>query len=178
MEDLFKRDCVRTFSGQYFNLKDPDPLSVYPIDVATQLSRICRFGGATKKWYDVAQHSVWCATKCQEILPNDNRTAFAVLMHDAHEYIMSDLCGPVKEKTAGYISLANKVQNAIDARFRCWPDDSGRGVIKRIDRMALEWEWQHKVLNWSGLELSPSVSAAIFLEKFKELCKTPYVVAP
>jgi hypothetical protein len=177
-ENLFMPDSIRTFTGQYINLKDPEPTTIFPMDIAVHLSRICRFNGATKKWYSVAEHSVWCAQMCEEVYPNDQWAAFKVLMHDAHEYVLYDIASPIKSKLVGYGSIATKLQNAIEYRFRGFASGSDRELIKKIDRMALEWEWQHKVLSWTGLELPPTASAEVFLEKFKQLCQTPFVIQP
>lgn len=177
-ENLFMPDSIRTFTGQYINLKEPEPNTIFPMDIAVHLSRICRFNGATKKWYSVAEHSVWCAQQCEEIYPDEPRKSFKVLLHDAHEYILYDVATPIKEKLIGYGSFATKIQNAIDHRFQSYTTNADRELIKKIDRMALEWEWQNKVLTWKGLELSPTASAELFLKKFQEVCKTPYVERP
>lgn len=42
MEDLFKKDCIRTFTGKYVNLVDPDPDTICIEDIAHSLSMQCR----------------------------------------------------------------------------------------------------------------------------------------
>lgn len=178
MTDSLYSENIRTFSGRFINLVSPDPADVFIGDIALHLSRICRFNGATKKWYSVAEHSVWCAEKCQALYPQDDRLAFQLLMHDAHEYVLYDFATPIKSKLVGYGSLATKLQQAIYTRFQYWTTETSRPIIKSIDKQALEWEWNNKVVRWCGLELPPSASQAIFLQKFQELCKTPYVELP
>jgi hypothetical protein len=178
IENLFTPDCVRTYSGQYFNIKEPDTKTIYPIDLATQLSRICRFGGATKEWYSVAEHSVWCALKAEEMYPEDTTLPFKLLLHDAHEAYLHDICSPTKKLLTGYQSLATKAQNAINVRFRAYVTGDDRIKIKKIDELALEYEWENKVLRWSGLEMSHDAARDYFLYHFKKLCKTPFVINP
>lgn len=177
-ENLFKPHSVRSYSGKYIDLKDPDPQTFFPIDIATQLARKCRFGGATKKFYSVAEHSVWCALKAEEKHPHHDRLPLLMLMHDAHEFCLEDVGSPVKAEFQGYKSLANKIQNAIDTRFRCCPSFEQRKLMEAIDLEALQWEWENKVLHWSGLALDEQTRIEYFLHHFKRLCKTPFVIAP
>lgn len=177
-ENLYMPGCVRTFSGQYVNLGDPDVTSIYPIDIATQLARKCRFGGATKRFYSVAEHSVWCALYAEENYPDKPTLPFLMLMHDGHEYVLEDVGSPVKVYISGYKTLASKIQNAIEVRFRCYWSNELREIRDRIDKIALEWEWNNKVLRWSGMVMDEHSRIDYFLHHFERLCKTPFVVKP
>lgn len=177
-ENLYEPGCVRTFSGRYLNVKDPDTIDIYPIDLATQLSRKCRFGGATKKFYSVAEHSVWCALKAEELYPDETKLPLKLLLHDGHEYILEDIGSPIKSNLIGYGSLATRLQNAIDVRFGAFLSNTDRIRKELIDRMALEWEWENKVLSWQGLYLEEEARIEYFLHYFKKYCKQPFVLKP
>ena len=54
-----KSTKMQTFSGIAVDLKNPDPNTILVPDLAHHLSQICRFTGACRKTYSVAQHSVF-----------------------------------------------------------------------------------------------------------------------
>lgn len=81
----------QTRSGGRFDILDPRPSQVCIGDIASQLAKVCRFGGACTSFYSVAQHSVEVA----ELLPPELRGYG--LLHDAHEMIVGDLTTPVKQ---------------------------------------------------------------------------------
>ncbi|MFC4230551.1 hypothetical protein ACFOW1_01525 [Parasediminibacterium paludis] len=57
LEDLYKPNCIRTYTGLYMNVFDPTPEMICIEDIAHALSHQCRFSGHTKQFYSVAQHS-------------------------------------------------------------------------------------------------------------------------
>jgi len=70
---------------------DPRPEDVHIEDIAHALTNICRFGGHTKDYYSVGQHSVLCS----EHAPPD--LALAALLHDAAEAYCGDIPRPWKK---------------------------------------------------------------------------------
>lgn len=104
-----------TAHGRAFYSLDPRPEEVFIDDIAAQLSRICRFGGALKEYrevsdgrifslygvrtmteeavetYSVAQHSVLVA----DHVPEPFR--LRALLHDAAEAYVGDIIKPIKE---------------------------------------------------------------------------------
>ncbi len=81
---------IQTFSGRQIEPYDPDPSAICVLDIAHHLSMLCRFTGAARTFYSVAQHSVLVSALC------DPEDAMAGLLHDAEEYVFADLNRPVK----------------------------------------------------------------------------------
>ena len=52
---------IQTYTGRAFDLLDPRPEQIDPLDIAHALSQICRFTGHVREFYSVAQHSVLVA---------------------------------------------------------------------------------------------------------------------
>ena len=48
---------IQTLSGRRVNPLDAAPEDIDPADIARALSNLCRFGGHSKAFYSVAQHS-------------------------------------------------------------------------------------------------------------------------
>ncbi len=177
-EDLYKPGCVRTYSGVYFNLKQPDSNDVFVMDIAVSLARECRFLNGTKKFYSVAEHSVMCALKAEEKYPNLPKLPFEALMHDAHEYIWRDMATPMKDLLHGYRDLQQRTQMAINQRYNIFISMEDKKLIDEIDKEVLEWEWQNKMLNHTGLLMDEQSRIDYFLHHFKRLCHVPYALTP
>lgn len=87
-----------TTTGRVFDIVRPDWRAVDLMgDVAEQLAQIARFSGAVSAGpYSVAQHSIIGA---DFIYRNgrDRDAAAAFLLHDAHEYVLTDKTSPNAE---------------------------------------------------------------------------------
>lgn len=97
---------IRTFTGRLVNPLALSPDDVDIVDVAHALSNLCRFGGHTKTFYSVAQHSVLVSEQLADYNPNGahgmSRTQLARwgLLHDASEAYLIDLPRPLKHHPA------------------------------------------------------------------------------
>lgn len=144
-ENLYTKDCIRTFTdGNYLNLMDIDLEKILIEDIAHSLSKLPRFGGHMKANYSVAQHSIWIAKKLEEA-GQDKNICLCGLLHDAPEAYMMDIPSPIKKMLPDYIKLENEVMTSIANKFSLiypFPD-----VIKEMDKIALEFEWENGVLN-------------------------------
>ncbi len=176
MEDLFKPNCIRTFTGRYINLLEPDPIDIYPADIAIGLARLCRFGGHTNKFYSVAEHSDWCRQEIELKYPKNDALAFKALIHDAHEAYLGDVVTPLKALLPQYENIANKMQQAINVRFGVTISADDEKKIKEIDVAALHYEWDKKVMKSAGLQLDEKTRIDVWLAHFVRLCKTPFVI--
>jgi hypothetical protein len=75
-------------------------------DIAHHLANICRFTGAVRSFYSVAQHSVLCAQVAEQkfVAAGEKQwaaLALQALVHDGPEAVMNDLAGPIKLVDAG-----------------------------------------------------------------------------
>lgn len=162
-------------SGNYFDFLAPEQCDFSIEDIAHGLAHICRFGGHSRHFYSVAQHSVLVS---RIVPPGD---AFAGLMHDAAEALIGDVAKPLKDMLPDYRQLEAKIEAAVSARF---------GVplplplsVKEADVQALATE-QHALMpdrfgrSYAGgkqpLDLAiprmaPEEARAAFLDRYAEL---------
>lgn len=87
-------DWMITFTGRRFWPLDPRPEDVSFRDVARALSQICRYGGHSRHYYSVAEHSRLMA----EYLERQGAVEAArfALLHDAPEAYVGDMVRPLK----------------------------------------------------------------------------------
>lgn len=175
-QDLYTKNHLATYTGRLINILDPNPMDIFPMDIAMGLARACRFAGHTKSFYSVAEHSDWCRQQVELRYPGNDALAFAALMHDAHEFILGDVPTPLKNIMPEYEHVANKLQNAITSRYGGRLTNETAEIIAAVDKEALEWEWENKVLRKSGFVYNDFTAAQIWIENFKRLCKQPHVI--
>src|ERR1044071_8716155 len=89
---------LQTVSGRFVNPFDPDPEQLDAGDIARALANLSRFGGHTRAFYSVAQHSVIVSQLVEE-RGGDAEDAFAALMHDATEAYLGDMPHPLKHRS-------------------------------------------------------------------------------
>jgi len=130
---------LQTVSGRRVNPFDPDPGQLDPGDIARALANQCRFGGHSRAFYSVAQHSV-IVSRLVEERGGDAEDAFAALMHDASEAYLGDMPHPLKHRSplgAAFKAAEEHLEQAIRDRFAIRPDVP---AIKRADRALLATE--------------------------------------
>jgi len=137
-ENLYKKNCIRTRSGKYFNFLEPREEDIEIEDIAHALSMLPRFGGHLAQYYSVAQHSVECYYLAD---PEDQLQA---LMHDASEAYLLDIPSPVKQHLRDYKYAEQKIMKLIAKKYKFqWPL---RDNVKKIDTFMLEREWNHLMI--------------------------------
>lgn len=123
---------ILTASGRYVDLVKPRAETILPIDIATGLSHICRFGGHTRTFYSVAQHCVLVSNLVPPPL------ALAGLLHDAAEAYVGDVVAPLKQHLRDYKPIEHRIEAVIAKKYGLawpWPKE-----IKHADQRALRFE--------------------------------------
>ena len=186
------RSWQRMLSGRRLDLLNPSPLDIEIEDIARGISRVARWNGQTSGEYplSVAQHSVIVAELLKSYNENiEIKWQLAALLHDAAEYIISDMITPLKSFLGEeYIQLEEKIQSAINIRFSL-PGEIPKKIyklIKNCDRQTAFIEAiqlagftlkdAKKTLkipkfipDYKIIPISANKAEKLFLKKFKEL---------
>ena len=186
------RSWQRMLSGRRLDLLNPSPLDIEIEDIARGISRVARWNGQTSGEYplSVAQHSVIVAELLKSYNENiEIKWQLAALLHDAAEYIISDMITPLKSFLGEeYIQLEEKIQSAINIRFSL-PGEIPKKIyklIKNCDRQTafieaiqlagFTFNDAKKTLkipkfipDYKIIPISANKAEKLFLKKFKEL---------
>ena len=186
------RSWQRMLSGRRLDLLNPSPLDIEIEDIARGISRVARWNGQTSGDHplSVAQHSVIVAELLKSYNENiEIKWQLAALLHDAAEYIISDMITPLKSFLGDeYIQLEEKIQSAINIRFSL-PGEIPKKIyklIKNCDRQTAFIEAiqlagftlkdakktlkMPKIIpDYKIIPISANKAEKVFLKKFKEL---------
>ena len=102
---------IRTFTGKMINVFEPDPELICIEDIAHALSNLCRFGGHTRQFYSVAEHSLLVANLVS------HKHKLAALLHDASEAYLVDIPSPIKYFIPKYREYEENLMLAIAEKF-------------------------------------------------------------
>lgn len=178
---------IQTYRQNRFHLIEPRPFEVQIEDIAHALSQICRFGGHTKEFYSVAQHSVLVSGYLLNRF-HDPRLSLEGHLHDAGEAYTGDATRPQKaainEITAGgWSRFEDPICETVAKKFGvCWPP---RPQVKDADNRVLHTEvrdllpgsveaceWVHGLPEPLPEPIVPwpcEVAERIFLDTFRSL---------
>jgi hypothetical protein len=173
---------LQTVSGRWVNPFDPDPAQLDAGDIARALANQCRFGGHSRVFYSVAQHSV-IVSELVEQRGGDVEDVFAALMHDASEAYLGDMPHPLKHRSplgVAFKAAEEHLEQALRDRFSIKADVP---EIKRADRALLaterrafsaeDWHWPElDGVEPLDLELTawpPDEAAEAFARRYSEL---------
>jgi len=133
-------------------LPDWDTLTEFPIDqIARQLSKLCRYAGATPGHYSVARHSLLVADFVADTGAGPEVELLA-LLHDAHECWTGDILRPASRRVKFALQ---ELQQEIDATL--WPlvgldpCPAARAIVANADDVACEVEMECLDLSLSVL---------------------------
>ncbi|AMP13698.1 hypothetical protein [Collimonas pratensis] len=171
---------ILTYTGRYICLAEPRDVDFHISDIAHALSQICRFGGHTRQFYSVAQHSVLVS----QMVPVDYR--LQALLHDAAEAYFGDMVQPLKRMEAlqHYRDYEQSMQSRLFEAFGVIPTTHSTEAVKRADLEMLATERRDlmapDMAPWSILEgveprrasitpVMPQSAEILFIKRFKEL---------
>jgi adenosine deaminase len=173
---------IQTYTGRRVDPLDPDPTQFEIGDIAQALSNQCRFGGHSRVFYSVAQHSTIVSDLVQE-RGGSTTDVLAALLHDAGEAYLVDLPHPLKHRSAlgpPYRRAEGRLEAAIEERFDVPPMDKAH---KPLDRRLLATErslFTSTAGSWPELDgfepldlviepWEPARAAREFLQRFEAL---------
>ena len=148
-----------TFTGKAFFVLDPRAEDICIEDIAHHLSHLCRFAGATREMYSVAEH---CVRGTLELARrgHDDCTQLAFLLHDAAEAYCIDLPRPLKRALPEYERIENGVQRFVHIKFIFTGQFHGEWTpvvkaVKDMDDVMLSTErrdlMHSATMEWGGL---------------------------
>lgn len=182
-------------SGGYFHLHaEGDTSEIHILDIASAISRQCRFTGHLLPEFDhysVAEHCVLVSALLKK-MGADTQLQFAGLMHDAAEAYLSDIAAPFKRELGSYYEVEAKIEKRINKKYGINLTPHAHDMLKKADWIALWIEAKQiivrdpaEVESWKGYELYGPDSAEYmtpvqcwnhrtardqFLIRFAELC--------
>lgn len=93
--------------NRFFDFANPESHDYCLIEIATALSKHCRYNGHCNGFYSVAQHSVYV---CDNV---DHPYKFQALMHDAAEAYTGDIVTPLKQMLPEFKKIEHRIEQAI-----------------------------------------------------------------
>lgn len=175
MENLYTPNCIRTRSGQYLDVFNPDPEKILIEDIAWALSNIPRFGGHLSVFYSVASHSlsvfdIVCIQSPEDTKEN-NMLLRGALLHDASEAYLMDLPSPIKNRMPEYQTVEANLMNVIADKFNFVGFDK-HPLVKAADKAALEDEWNQFMLETAEKRMlfTADFTAECFLSIYRQIC--------
>lgn len=172
---------IRTVSGLYVDLLNPDPATITISDIAMALSRICRYGGHVPEFYSVADHSIYCVKMAVHDGVVDKSLLRTILLHDAAEAYLGDIVKPLKNLLPGYAELERGFERVIEQKFAV-DFAAHREQWQFYDRTALKTEkvtfFPEDTQDWTGFEsyrtheLKPRRAFSLYLARttIERLC--------
>ncbi len=103
---------MQTFTGKQFFPLDPDPEDIDIEDIAHALGMLCRYGGHSRRFYSVAEHSVQMSL----FAPTRELKKWC-LAHDMSEAYLVDVPRPIKKYLTNYKAIEEKLSEVIYEKF-------------------------------------------------------------
>jgi hypothetical protein len=158
-ENLYEPNCIRTYTGIYFNVAEPTIDMICIEDIAHALCNMPRFGGHLSSFYSVAQHSI----QVSRMLSHEDK--LAGLLHDASEAYLMDIPTPIKNMMPFYKEKEYEIMKLIAEKFEF--DYPLNAAVLDADKQMLETEWKNLFLE--GFDVAQPIREIkrIFLNCYK-----------
>ncbi len=154
------RAWQRMLSGRRLNIFNPSPVDIEIDDIAHGLSFLARWNGQTigNFPFSVAQHSILVERLFSINFPGiEKKWKMASLLHDAAEYVISDMISPLKNHLgSSYDNLDSLLTRAIHIRFGI-PADLPEKIRKNIKKADKNAAWL-EAKNLAGFSLKETIS--------------------
>jgi 5'-deoxynucleotidase YfbR-like HD superfamily hydrolase len=146
MEDVDRQKivldgCMVTYTGIIFDLMHPNPDLIDLRDIAHGLAFNCRWNGATKRLYTIAEHCIRVSDRIDK--PRAKR--LTALFHDAEEAYWGDMIKPLKEivkiKSPEIIEMMDALRKMIFEKFHIEDFD-----VHQEDWDELVWDFETMIL--------------------------------
>jgi hypothetical protein len=178
--------------GKYYPLS-PRIEDVDIRDIAHSLAGKFRYGGHTREYESVAEHSVYV---CDYNVPgcNSPRERLARLLHDGSETYNGDLIRPLKyssefrepfkkveERNERVISLRFGLPFPFERHVKIADEAVTSAEVEQIVNQNKSENWDKKLHDHSVVApivikcLSPKKAKKLFLKRYKQLCKEIYL---
>jgi 5'-deoxynucleotidase YfbR-like HD superfamily hydrolase len=150
--------CMITYSGIVFDLMKPNPDLINIEDIAHGLAFNCRWNGATKYFYSIAEHSIRVSARC---IPNFKSKQLAGLFHDAEEAYWGDMIRPLKEIIK--INSPEVIQRMIDLRSLIFDKYNLSHInVDKEDWDELIWDFEELILKKDYMPLTPEYAEGMW----------------
>ena len=129
---------LQTFEGKQLRIPEFNSDAISLRETATVLSRICRFGGRTRVFYSVAEHSIRVA-ECVAMLGGTPLEQFYALNHEGDEALLGfDPPSPLLRILPDLRDLKRKAHEAYMKRYGLPVEIPA--IVKRADLILLATE--------------------------------------
>jgi hypothetical protein len=171
LEFYKKNPFIQTYTGKKFHFLDPNQDEICIEDIAHALSNLCRFGGHTKRFYSVGEHSIYVSRN----VPVED--ALEGLLHDATEAYLVDIPKPIKGFLGNYEEMEQKIYLAIAEKFglakelpQSVKDADARMLFTEKQILSpVDWGWELEPYDIELACESPELIKSLFLLKYYQL---------
>lgn len=109
---------IRTYCGIKFSISNPIQEDVNNGDFINVLPRIPRFGGHTRRFLSVAEHSL--LTRSLAIKNGSSQDVIdSCLLHDFSEVYLCDVPSPYKAVLPQYVEMEERIQKVVFDHYKC-----------------------------------------------------------
>lgn len=160
-KQIVQDGCMITYTGKLVNLFAFSADSLCIEDIAHGLSNTCRWNGATKTYFSVAEH---CCMMHDMVADEFKATA---LFHDCEEAYWGDIIKPLKKLLPE--NIRHKMEETRHIIFRAFGVPEITETIEEVDFELLQWDLENTIKYDLHGGLSPIEAKRGFLQRYYQL---------